>query len=286
MLNIGDDLIDARDFVNSTIAALDSLLGGGRLKPEIAVSSLKEIRLDARTLSAKAIARTAQSVLDCYQENCAQAKIDGRLMSLYKLTLQYAEGLDEIAPVITSLPIQGEAKSAPILNAETQYETARETLIPLIKFSGDTASALQRLAGLNLDLPVKTSERQVSFESLMPNITDIALRTARLQNKSVSISYAVDGLSLADSQVEAVHGQLEDIITRLVRTHIAKPETRLAKGLSRGGHIDISATQIAERLDIKIQCDGETVNISPLTSPEIMQESNEPVIDRPVELSL
>lgn len=286
MLNIGDDLIDARDFVNSTISALDSLLSGGRLNPEAAMSSLKEIRLDARTLSAKAIARTAQSVLECYEENYAQPKIDGRLMSLYKLTLQYAEGLNEIAPVITSLPIQGEVKNIPVLSAEAQYETARETLIPLIKFSGDAAPALQRLAGLNLDIPVKTSERQVSFESLMPNITDIALRTARLQNKSVSISYAADGLSLADSQVEAVRGQLEDIITRLVRTHIAKPEARLAKGLSRGGHIDISATQIAQRLDIQIECDGETVNISPLTSPEVMQEPNEPMIDRPMEVSL
>lgn len=260
MTHIGDDLIEARDFVNTTMTSMDILLSDARLNIELAQTRLKDIRLDARTLSAKGIARAAQSVLDCYKSRCSQPKIDGRLMALYKLVTQYAEGLDEIAPVLSEQDIAAQQD-----DLETRYAKARETLIPLIKFSGSTAPALQRLAGLSVDLPAKTSQPHVSFESLMPDITDSALRAARTQGKSVSVSYAADGLSVADSQVEAVRGQLEDIVTRLVRTHIASPNSRIAKGLSRGGHIDISATKTSEGLDISVECDGEVVTFIPKT---------------------
>ena len=258
MTDIGDDLIEARDFVNSTIESMDILLSDARLNVELAQSKLKDIRLDARTLNAKGIARAAQSVLDSYRSGCSQPKIDGRLMALYKLVAQYAQGLDEIAPVISEQDLAAQQH-----NLETRYQNARETLIPLIKFSGKTAPALQRLAGVNVDVPTKTSDPQVSFESLMPDVTNSALRAARSQGKSVSVSYAADGLSIADSQVEAVRGQLEDIVSHLVRTHIASPNSRLAKGLSRGGHIDISATETSEGLDISVECDGETVTLFP-----------------------
>jgi len=258
MTEIGDDLIEARDFVNTTIESMDILLSDARLNVELAKSKLRDIRLDARTLSARGIARAAQSVLDCYNSRCSQPKIDGRLMALYKLVAQYTEGLDEIAPVIAQ-----ESPAQQQSNLDARYALARETLIPLIKFSGDTAPALQRLARMNIDLPAKTSEPQVSFESLMPDVTNSALRAARTQGKSVSVSYAADGLSVADSQVESVRGQLEDIVTRLVRTHIAMPKSRLAKGLSRGGHIDISAQETAEGLDISVACDGEIITLFP-----------------------
>jgi len=258
MTEIGDDLIDARDFVNSTIDAMDVLLSDIRLNAELAQPTLKNIQLDARTLNAKGIARAAQSVLDGYRNGYSQPKIDGRLMALYKLVAQYAEGLDEIAPVMSQESFVSQEESL-----EAQYEAARETLIPLIPFSGKTAPALQRLAGLKATPHVKTSDPQVSFESLMPDITNSALRAARTQGKSVSVSYAADELAIANSQVESVRGQLEDIVTRLVRTHIAAPNTRLAKGLSRGGHIDISAKETSNGLDISVNCDGETVTLFP-----------------------
>ena len=63
--------------------------------------------------------------------------------------------------------------------------------------------------------------------------------------------------------MESVRVQLEDIVTRLVRTHIATPNNRLAKGLSRAGHIDISAHDTAEGLDISVECEGEIVSLLP-----------------------
>ena len=258
MTDIGDDLIEARDFVNITIKSMDILLSDARLNVELAKSTLREIRLDARTLSAKGIARAAQSVLDCYRNGAAQPNIDGRLMALYKLITQYAEGLDEIAPTISE-----KSHRTHQIELEAKYTIARENLIPLIKFAGDSGPALQRLAGLTINASPKISEPEISFESLMPDVTNSALRAARSQGKSVSVSYAADGLSIADSQVESVRVQLEDIVTRLVRTHIATPNNRLAKGLSRAGHIDISAHDTAEGLDISVECEGEIVSLLP-----------------------
>ena len=279
MPQIGDDLTEARDFVTWTMDAMDVLLSDARLNIELAQSTLRDIKIDAKTLHAKGISRATQSVLDCYETGCSQPKIDGRLMSLYKLVIQYSEGLDEIAPVVTE-----EALASKQDTLEARYETARETLIPLLKFAGDTAPALQRLAGLSSDLPKKVSEPQISFESLMPDVTNSALRTARTQGKSVSVSYAADGLSVANSQVEAVRGQLEDIVTRLVKTRIASPNRRAAEGLPRGGHIDISATNTPEGLDISVQCDGETVALFPEPAKPETQIADGGFIDMDMEI--
>jgi hypothetical protein len=258
MSEIGDDLIEARDFVNSTIASMDLLLSDARLNIELAQSKLRDIELDAKTLRAKGISRAAKAVLTCYESGHSQPKIDGRLMTLYKLVAQYAEGLNEIAPVVTEETIQEERREL-----EDRHAKARETLIPLIPLAGDSAAALKRLAGLSADITIRASEPHVSFESLMPDITNSALRTARNQGKSVSLSYAADGLALANSQVETVREQLEDIVTRLISTQIATPSRRISKGLSRGGHIDISAQETAEGLDISVECDGKTVSLFP-----------------------
>ena len=258
MNDIGDNLIEARDFVNTAMASMDILLSDTRLNIDLAQTTLKEIQLDARTLSAKGIARAAQSVLDCYKIKCSQPKIDGRLMALYKLVTQYAEGLNEISPVISDTDIAAQQETL-----EESFATARETLTPLLRFAGDYTPALKRLAGLPLDLCARPAEPHFSFESLMPDVTNSALRTARTQGKSVSVSYAADGLTVASSQVEAVRGQLEDIVIRLVNTQISTPNRRAAKGLPRGGHIDISAKNTANGLDISVQCDGETVTVFP-----------------------
>ena len=100
---------------------------------------------------------------------------------------------------------------------------------------------------------------QVSFESLMPDITDAALRNARGQGKSISISYAADQLLIEDSQAEEVRTELDKIVERLVRNKIATPQQRQKDGLPRSGHIDVSAQQGPNGLNISVLCEGETI---------------------------
>lgn len=268
MANIGDNLIDARDFVSCTLSSMDILVSDARLNIELAQKTLKDIRLDARTLHAKGISQAAQSVLDSYDTHASQPKIDGRITTLYKLVTQYSQGLDEIAPI---MPVKHpETRNAEANNTQTveamreaSYAAARETLLPLLKYAGNSAEALKRLAGVSQGKTAKKAEPHISFESLMPDVSDSALRTARTEGKSVSVSYAANGLAVAQSQVEHVRGELEKIVGQLVRTRIASPITRTAKGLSRGGHIDISARETSKGLDISVACDGETVSLLP-----------------------
>lgn len=276
MADIGDDLTEARDFMDTTIASMDILLSDARFNESLAISKLQDIRLDARTLSARAIARAAQSVLDSYRSKCAQPKIDGRLMALYKLVAQYAEGLNEIAPIVPDAKSNQTDGSLAEESLEDSYAKARETLIPLIKFSGDKAEALKRLAGVKTQAAAKSSEPQVSFESLMPDVTNAALLAARLQGKSVSLSYAADGLSVANSRVEAVREQLEDIVTHFIRTQIALPSHRQSSGLSRAGHIDITACETSSGLDISVACEGEVISLTP-QSEEFLPHSAMPL---------
>lgn len=274
MNDIGDDLIEARHFATSTMAAMDILLSDARLNAGLSHSTLANIQEQAVKLQARGIYRAAQSALDCYASACSQPKIDGRLMTLYKLVTQYTQGLDEIAPIISENTLAEQNKSL-----ETIHAQARETLMPLLKFAGDSSFALKRLAELPMDTSAKTPPSNVSFESLMPDVTNSALRTARSQGKSVSISYAADGLAIADSQVETVRGQLEDIVTHLVRTRIASPNARLTKGLSRAGHIDISAKETAKGLDISVMCDDETVTLFPKVEGIDASQSQSDIVD-------
>ena len=115
----------------------------------------------------------------------------------------------------------------------------------------------------------------VSFESLMPDITDAALRSARGQGKSVSISYAADNLLIEKSQVDQVQGELDRIVKRLVRGKINTPEHRQNAGLSRSGHIDISAKQSLTGLTISVICDGDTIELDPI-APQLPPTGTDP----------
>jgi len=255
---MGDDLKQARDFIDAAIADMDSLLSGIRLDRAQSETVLTRVQSGAKLMQARGIYRAAQTLLEAYDRQMGQAQIDGRLMALYKLVIQYAEGLDEIAPAADHSPETETIDST----AQARFDTARDILIPLIPFADGAAPALQFLAGVSADVPQTLADPYVSFESLMPDVTNTALRTARIQGKSVSISYAADGVSLRRSQTPMVREQLEDTIERLVNTHIESPERRTAKGLSRAGHIDITAKSGGDGLNISVICDGETLSLS------------------------
>jgi len=260
----GDDLEQARIFVTSALSDMDKLLSDLRLDKDRAVKTVKDIQTGAKNMKARGIYRAAQTVIESYQSHSQQPKIDGRLMALYKLVIQYSDGLNEIAPIIAAIPAAQSRIEIPKTHIDDNYNAAKDTLTELLPLAGGELAALDRLLNLNLRLEPESSE-QVSFESLMPDVTDTALRNARGQGKSVSISYAAENLFLDNSQVEQVRDELDRIVERLVRRKIGTPDQRQIAGLSRSGHIDISATQGSEGLDISVLCEGETVHLTPGT---------------------
>jgi len=258
MTCLGDDLVKAREFVTNAIPDMDMLLSDLRLNQSKAIETVLRLQVGAKEIQARAIYHATQSVVKSYQNQHDQSKIDGRLMGLYKLIAQYAQGLDEIAPLPAAIH---SAEQTPDINTnDVKFERAKATLTELLPFAKDEAPRLSRLMSLNLDQPSALTT-QISFESFMPEVTDKALRDARAQGKSVSISYSAENLLLEGRQAEQIQAELEQIVGRLVRKKIGTPKQRQNEGRPRSGHIDVCAKQGPEGLDISVLCEDETVHI-------------------------
>jgi len=262
MTHLGDDLDSARKFVTSGISDMDLLLTDVRLDQKRAVVILSKLKTAAKSMNARGISNAAKAVIEGYQDQHQQPKIDGRLMALYKLVVQYSDGLDEIAPVVT--PISDSLMDSDDRTAE-HYKIAKMTLTELLPTAGQYAPTLEHL--MTIDVTEKSEiVPQISFESLMPEVTDTALRNARGQGKSVSISYAAENLFIENSQVDQVRDELDRIVQRFVKGKIGTPEQRKNAGLPRSGHIDVSATHGSKGLNISVLCEGETIDFTPVHS--------------------
>ena len=259
MAHLGDDLDNARKFVTSAISDMDLLLTDVRLDHKRAIDILSALKAEAKGMKARGISNAAKAVIEGYQNQHQQPKIDGRLMALYKLVVQYSDGLDEIAPIVT--PLSEPTMESSDRTAE-HYKIAKMTLTELLPIAGQYAPTLQHLMTIDVTEKPETVP-QVSFESLMPEVTDTALRNARGQGKSVSISYAAENLFIENSQVDQVRDELDRIVQRFVKGKIGTPEQRKNAGLPRSGHIDVSAKHGSKGLNISVLCEGETIDFTP-----------------------
>ena len=262
MTSKGDDLIQARIFMISAMSDMDLLLSDLRLSPQKAVETLHRVQTEAKTMSARGIFRAAQAVLDGYDNQVPQSTIDGRLMVLYKLIVQYDDGLKEIEPHIEQASSDKTQDRNSGKSEQENYAFARSTLTELLPMAGEYTSSLQQLMSIDVGIALPTSP-MISFESLMPDVTDAALRKARGQGKSISISYAVENLFMDDKQAGVVRDKLDLIVKNIVATKIGTPDQRRDLGLPKSGHIDVSAQEGPSGLNITVLCDGETFDFVP-----------------------
>ena len=268
---MGDDLKVAGEFITSAMSQMDNLLAELRLDAKRALPIVTALSASAKTAQARGIFRAAQRVIDSYENGYSQPKIDGRLMSLYKLVVQYHSGWEEIAPqeqvqapIIAPTPITAE-------HIEEDYAGAKATLAELMPFAGQESARLSALMGISHDLR-PAQERPMpapltAFETIMPDLINEALRFARIQGKSVSLSYAAEGLQLSTVELAAAYIRLEDVITDFINRKIEAPSQRVQKSLPRGGHIDISVTETGTQTKLSISCEGELKEIELRKSP-------------------
>jgi|GEM_PF-2793259 len=104
--------------------------------------------------------------------------------------------------------------------------------------------------------------RHVEFETLMPDFISHALQEARQSDKTVSVSYAAEDVSVAYEQLTAFQSLLSHIAKRLVGSVLERPETRRGRGLSGAGHIAITATQTSGKISVSIECPGKALAAS------------------------
>ena len=275
---MGDDLKVAGEFITSAMSQMDNLLTELRLDAARALPIVAALSANAKTAHARGIFRAAQRVIESYENGYSQPKIDGRLMSLYKLVVQYHAGWEEIAPAEQAqeqAQIQ-EALAAPIIvptpitaeHIEEDYTAAKATLAELMPFAGQESAGLSALMSIDHALP-PAQERPMqaspapltAFETIMPDLINEALRFARLQGKSVSLSYAAEGLQLSTVELAAAYIRLEEMITDFISRKIEAPSQRAQQGLPRGGHIDISVVNTGALPKLTISCEGEQKEI-------------------------
>ena len=270
-MQIGDDLTKARCFVDTAQAGL----AGMSAAHEVA-DVLVAIQDDAMEMHARGIVRGAECALMAISEAQNPEQVQGLIFSLTRLVEQYREGLDEIAPV-----------QAKIIEIDTRTERARakDTLAPLIKFApaSEQRAALQFLAGFEVEytavptgqnVPARKELSGVNLETMMPTVTDQILSDARRAGKSVSVSYAVGDIVIAEDLASEIQNFLTELGARLVTDTLASPKIRQAAGLPASGLINITAKEEHGTLALHIECSGQshakaTVNLrslSPLIS--------------------
>lgn len=252
----GDNLQDAQAFSGLCDATLSRLVESESYivttKDEkiYVLSALDTIQLEAKRVHARAISRATQTAIQGVQD-LRDTKCQVRnLRDLMHLVRQYQTGLEEITST------QDKPAPAPHLVEDDQaaFETARNTLKSVIKHAGAERdiSALSRLANWRPDV-----QDDMSFDHVMPVLSDEILRAARKFNKSVSVSYSADEISMAPN----FYYELTDIVANtavwLVERAIKTPEQRLALGLGQSAHIALTARNSGHQFSILMSCDGD-----------------------------
>lgn len=196
----------------------------------------------------------------------------------------------------------------PMPDVEARFTAARAALAPLMHFAKpgrehaglvklaefsktelqpatapDTAGIMmEELCDLGPAAPVQTQtpaasspprkelqkELLADFEMLMPAFVSGALGEARQTDKTVSVSYAAEGVSVAQKQLPALQSVFDHIAKTLVRSVLERPETRRARGESGAGHIAVTATQTSETVMVSIECRGRALAVSAFMPPD------------------
>jgi hypothetical protein len=335
---MGDDLTVARRFCDSVQGELEGLIEAVCAQPcaapDVLIGSLDKIQAGAKSLHARAIFRAAQTVVNAVNDRAPLPTVQGRVLSLNKLFLQYESGLNDIAPRPANIEGDTEIEDVapkmdaifscdapPMPDIEARYRAARAGLVPLMglakvgveresltklaDFSDDELEGLQVVeldeadgvgddTSLDITTPLEDltdvaapdvaeinvtaltspvmeksqTAAPVSFENLMDGFITQALHEARLTEKTVSVSYAADGVTIGAARVAAAQNVLDHIARTCVRSILERPEARRARGQSGAGHIAVTVTQNQSATTISIECPGAPLGVSAFMPPQ------------------
>ena len=266
---IGDDLEAARRFTDMCQTHIFALLSDEKTTRDETSTKLKEIRTSARQMSARSIARMAETALNDIKGQSHEPKhYQGSLLSLNKLIFQYAQGLDEVYHVKIAKTVT--RKSAVTDKSPAEYRLdfmkACDVLRPLLKFTATEAEkqSLEKIADIRLQSDNGT--QTTTLDTLMPAITNELLRYTRRRGKALSISHGYEDLRI-DKELGA---QLSTIIVELCQALIDQSletqKVRHQADKSGAGHMAFTANRNPQGFDLFITCEGHAVNSHTLLS--------------------
>jgi len=268
----GDDLIAARRFTDLCHTHMSEIFSGGQLPLTDVLGRLDEIKTEAKSLRARSIYKTAQTVIDDLTGRRSVAACAGSVLVLQKLIQQYEGGLSEIAPVMhrREKVVKAAVNGPAIISDMARQREAVQTLSPLIKFAGkDDQANLVTLVNLAANSAGGSQEipGKQRIDIIMPGLTNHWLRLARAQSKSISVSAALDEALLETGALKKIQKQIKLLGEILISQSIELPEKRADKGLSRSAHMAITAKQSDKMMHILISCEGaapRNVDINPI----------------------
>lgn len=243
---MGDDLMAAQRFINLCDDHVQSLIKGQVTNNKSRLELIEQIKQEAETSKARAIYRMADQFAQDLTFDPSGRRSAGSLLALNKLVCQYRIGLEDIS-------IKGpEVRSVEI---NQLFNQAVSTLNPLIQLADPgQQSALKRLT--LWQMPPHPEDIPRYFHDFMPDLTDELLRLARQQEKSVSVSFSADKQPMSADVYASVKQAILFIGRELICQTIEIPAKRSAKGLSRSGHIAITARQDKSVMHVLLTCKG------------------------------
>lgn len=269
----GDDLVAARRFMNLCRLHMSDMFSGGQLPMSDVVSRLTEIQDQAKTMHARSIYKSAQSVIESLSDHKSPIDCTSSVLVLQKLIQQYDHGLSEIAPrtqrrVKPVEPVKSNPVGPDVLSELTrQIETAK-TLAPLIKFADkDDQKGLVTLVSLAANHSKKpVQSRSENLKVILPSLTNHWLREARTQGKSISVSSAIDDALVKKDVLSKVQSSLRALGDILIARSIHTPDKLEELGLSRSAHMAITGRLSGGKMNILLSCKGQQISDDVLNS--------------------
>jgi|GEM_PF-3127837 len=141
------------------------------------------------------------------------------------------------------------------------HSKAGQVLVPLLKFVKDARkkTALDRLVLHSAPRGGVTQNKTLSFENILPSVTNSILTDARQLGKNVSVSYLDNDMQIPDAHVEPLKTSLKELGRYLVRECLETPTVRSLRGQSSVGQISITAQSNAQSLEITLTCQGTEI---------------------------
>ena len=260
----GDDLIAARRFTNLCQAHMSAIFSGGKLPLLDVITRLSEIQSHAKLMHARSIYRSAQDIIDELTVRKSAQACAASVLVLQKLVRQYEKGLSEIAPIVVpvSKPVDATVKGPAIVTDLAQQKSAARTLTPLVKFAqgkdrAGLVSMIKYVVNETKSAPKKPKSDVVqNVESLLPDLTNHWLRLARSQEKSISVSSALDDISLTSGRMKTLQKAMLHMGELLITQSVENPHKRAAKSLSQSAHLAITGRKSEDQFNILISCEG------------------------------
>ena len=249
----GDDMGRARSFCDDARLRMDQIVRAARdtasdpgRDPHWLCERLALIQQGAKRARARAVYRSAQDVLSLIHCNGPHlpidwCQVDGRLLVLNKLIGQYADG---VAEVEDACRVPDRAATGTL----DAHARARDTLKDLLPHASEgERTALRRLVDWRMDAPETETEAHApvpsaprfALEDSLPDLVQRLLGHGRDYGKTLSVSYALDGVTLEAGARDAAVGALWDALAPRIAADLP---------LQGVGHLDIAASNAGLRV--------------------------------------